>query len=208
MARGEVVATIQYQVGQADLFIQGLAIQSGHQRINAYLGVDVMQGLLAGLGLGCAHTRRVVQNLSLKVTEVYDIIVRKNDMPNTGRRQVQGSRRTQASGTYNQDPAGMQPLLSFDPELIKQNMPRVTQQLLIVHCAGIKPSGVIRYRSTPLAGLSGFFFSAAASSVLDSGLAWSVAWSVAWASVLAATSDGSLRLTARPSRRLMACLSW
>src|SRR5690554_1209057 len=102
----------------------------------------------------------------------------------------------------------MQPLLPFNSELIKQDMPRVTQQLLIVHRAGIKPSGVIRYRSTLLAGFSGLFFSVAASSALDSDFASSVASSVASASVLATTSDGSLRLTARPSRRLMACLSW
>ncbi len=73
-----------------------------------------------------------MQDLPLQVSEIDRVTVGQHQPADTRRSKVQRSRRTQASRTDNQDACGSKPLLAFDPDFVKQDVPAVTQQFLVV----------------------------------------------------------------------------
>ena len=54
-------------------------------------------------------------------------------LTNAGSRQIQRNRRAQPANADDQHPAVEQPLLTANIDLLQQNLPAVTQQLLIIH---------------------------------------------------------------------------
>src|SRR5690606_8641715 len=94
-----------------------------------------MEAASARLRLGHADTLLTMKNLPLQIAEFDVIVIRQNDVADTGRRQVQGGGRSQAARPHDQHLCGGYAFLPFDAELVQQDMTRVTKKLLVVHAA-------------------------------------------------------------------------
>ena len=136
LARAVVVAAVKYH-GDA---LGQQAIEQG--RIGAlrdgahlHLGVEVGHGLRQRGHLGLAHARRGVGNLALQVGQVHRIVVDDGDAPDTAGGQVQRCGCAQAACTQDQHVGGQDALLTFDADVIEQDVARIAQQLFVLHKA-------------------------------------------------------------------------
>ncbi len=75
IARGEVVAAIQHDVGLRDQFVQARFIGADRQRDALDLGVDLMQRGLCRNDFGLADHVGAMDDLALQVAEVHRVVV-------------------------------------------------------------------------------------------------------------------------------------
>jgi hypothetical protein len=79
-----------------------------------------------------------VRDLALQVGHVHVVMVRHRDAADPGRAQVEGHRRTQPARTDDQGMAVEQALLALDADVVKQEVARIAQQLVVVHAAAFR----------------------------------------------------------------------
>ena len=101
----------------------GACLQGGH----LHIAVDALEPLLAGCGLGLADAGFGVQNLALQIGQVDRVVVNQRDVADTGRGQIQGRRRAEASGADDQRVGIEKGLLALYAQLVKQDMARIAQ---------------------------------------------------------------------------------
>jgi hypothetical protein len=77
-----------------------------------------------------------MQDLALQIGEVNLIAVGEGNVAQAGGGEIEGGRRAQAAGTDNQRLGVDQALLSFDADLVEQDVAAIAKQLLVVHRAG------------------------------------------------------------------------
>jgi hypothetical protein len=134
MARGEVVAAVEHDVGLRDFLIQTRSGQSLGERDDPAFGVDVAQRALAGCGLFHADRIGAMQDLALQVGQVHRVAIGQHQGADPGRGQIEGRRRTQTAGADHQRSRIDDVLLAFDADLRQQDVAAVAQQLLVGHC--------------------------------------------------------------------------
>ncbi|MNI51315.1 hypothetical protein D3C73_1060350 [compost metagenome] len=73
-----------------------------------------------------------MNDLALQVGQVDRVEVRQVHLANAGGRQIQRHWRAKAAKTDDQYAAVLEPQLAIDIDVLQQNLPTVTQQLLII----------------------------------------------------------------------------
>ena len=141
MARGEVVAAVEDDVGERDFLIQTLAGKAFGERDDTAFGVDFAQRTLAGFGLGHADGVGAMQYLSLQIGDVDRVAIRQHQRADAGRGKVQGGG-TQTAGTYDQRTRLDDVFLPFDADLRQQDVATVAQQLVVCHLSCLSSGGV------------------------------------------------------------------
>src|SRR5690606_16343404 len=128
---------------------QALAVQAFDTGGDTGFRVVRRQRVAPRFGLGPAHAGIDVQDLALQVAEFDGVVVGQGDIAHAGGGQVQRGGRPQAARADDQDLAGQEFFLALDTQLVEQDMPRIAQQLLVVHLAlaGSTPDGVMVRRS-------------------------------------------------------------
>ena len=82
-------------------------------------------------------TFEVVRNLPLQIGQLDGVVVDDRDPADAGRAEVQRHRRPEAAGADDQRMRRQQPALALDADLVEQDVPRITQQLVVVHVRSI-----------------------------------------------------------------------
>jgi hypothetical protein len=142
MARGEVVAAVEHDVGQRDFLFQARPGKAFAECDDMAFGIDLAQRAFARRGLFHADRIGAVQDLALQVGQVDRVAIGQHQGADAGRGQVEGRRRTQAAGADHQRARIDDVLLAFDADLRQQDVAAVAQQLLVV------TSGYLSWRNS------------------------------------------------------------
>ena len=133
MARGKIIATVQDYVGAFDRLIQGITFKSCGDGLNQRFSIETRERFARGIDLGCPNAAGRMQDLALQVGEIDRVAVRKHEGPDARRCQVHRSGRAQPASTDHQRAGIQQALLTLHAEFGQQNVPRIAQQLRVVH---------------------------------------------------------------------------
>jgi hypothetical protein len=129
--RREVIHAVEHHIVVADN-LQGIACrQTLFIHHDVHVGIERLDLLLAGQDLGTADIRRVMDDLTLEIAQVHDIAIDEPDRADSGGCQVQGCRRTKASGADHEHLRLNDLLLSFSPDLGKKDMAAVAINLCL-----------------------------------------------------------------------------
>lgn len=96
------------------------------------LGVDRAEALERRVDLAHADTVGVMNDLALQIGQVDRVEIRQMQLTDTGRRQIQRDRRTEAAEADDQHAAVFELQLPIDVDVLQQNLPAVAQQFLII----------------------------------------------------------------------------
>jgi hypothetical protein len=80
---------------------------------------------------------RAVEDLALQVGEVDLVRIGEGEPADAARREVQGRRAAEAAGADDQRGCSAQPLLALDPDLGKEDVAAVAEELLVVQFVGV-----------------------------------------------------------------------
>src|SRR5688572_11884290 len=129
VAGGEVVGAVQDHVGAFD---HAEIFQPLVDRNDGDVGVERIQRRASGVHLDRAHRVAAVKDLALQVSEVDLVGVGEGEAPDAGSGEVERCRAAEAARADYQSMGGPQLLLSFDADLRQQDVPAVTEKLLVV----------------------------------------------------------------------------
>ena len=133
VAGGEIIGTVENDIGTGDQGAERFAGQALLQRDDIDFRIDGAQRLAARLGLGHADPCLGVDDLSLQVGEVDRVVVNQRDLSDAGRGKIKRRRRTQTTSTDDQCVRGQNIRLTFDAEFVEQDVTAVTEKLLVRH---------------------------------------------------------------------------
>ncbi|MNS93939.1 hypothetical protein D3C72_1281400 [compost metagenome] len=133
VARGEVVGAVEHHRGGQDQFGQARAVEALLQGHYFNLGIDAGQGFTRRQHFRLAHTGRRVGDLALQIGQVDRVVIDEGQLADAAGGQVHGRRRAEPARADHQHMRIEQGLLAFDADLIKQDVARVAQQLVVVH---------------------------------------------------------------------------
>ncbi len=102
VARGEVVAAVQHDVGLLHQRFQQRIVCPRGDRGDLDIRVEVGDGLPDRLCLEFAHTGQLVGNLPLQVGGINPVIVNNGQPGDACTAQVKGHRRTKTAGTHDE----------------------------------------------------------------------------------------------------------
>ena len=125
--------------------MQVVRFNSFLQRNDLYIGIQGSERRACRFYFLRADGIGAVENLALQVGEVDFVGVGEGDFADAARGEVERRGTTEAAGADDKRMRGAQPLLSFDPYFIEQDVAAVAEELLVVQVA--KASGKI---SSPL----------------------------------------------------------
>ena len=74
-----------------------------------------------------------MQNLALQVSQVDCVVIDQGDLADTGGSQIERHRRAQTAGADDERMRGQQLFLTFDANIVEQDVTRVAQQLVVIH---------------------------------------------------------------------------
>lgn len=77
----------------------------------------------------------VMHDLALQVGQVEAVEIGQVQFTDAGGRQVERHRRTEPAEPDHQHPAGLEPQLALDIDLLEQDLPTVTQQFFVTEHA-------------------------------------------------------------------------
>ena len=133
VARGEVVAAIEDDIGPRHFLFQPGAGKTFVERNHMAFGVDLAQRALARRSLCHANGIGAMQDLALQVGQVDRVAIGQYQGANARRGQVIGRGRTQAAGTDDQRAGIDDVVLALDADLRQQDVATVAQQLVVGH---------------------------------------------------------------------------
>jgi hypothetical protein len=125
VARGEVVAAIEYHVGVGDALFQRFAGEPLGDGDDFDVGIDFQQGAARGNGFGDADGIVTVYDLPLQIGEVDDITIAQRQLADAASGEVKRRRRPKAAGADNQCMGLIEFFLAFYAELGQENVPAV-----------------------------------------------------------------------------------
>ena len=126
----EVVRAVQHQVVVRQQRHDVLGTDVFLIRLHADVGIQRLQKPAPGFDLVNSHVGRGVEDLPLQVRKIDHVAVNQSDRADTRRAQVQGDRRTQASGADHKDLGPAQFLLPFTANLLEDDLPAVSFDLI------------------------------------------------------------------------------
>ena len=157
MPGGEVVATVQHDVGAGHQFVQHGALGALFQRDHFDAGVVFAQRAAPRGRFRQTDAVGTMQDLALQIGQVDRVAVGQRDASDPGGGKIQGGRRTQAAGADHDRVAGKQAFLPLDAYLRQEDVARVAQQLFVVHghqpVRAARPLAIKRGRAAPFPGL-------------------------------------------------------
>ena len=133
VARGEIVAAIEYHVGAGGQLQQAGFVRAFAQRDDAGFGVDCRQRVARGFSFGFSDRGGVVQKLALQIGEIDGIAVAYRQRPHAAGGEEQRRRTAQAARADNQRVSAQPFLLSFDADFGQQDVAAIAEELLVVH---------------------------------------------------------------------------
>ena len=131
MPRGEVVRAVEHHVGARRQRFQLARTQAFSQRHDFDLGIDRQQRGASGFDLGVAERFGPVEDLSLQVGEIDLVGVGQGQAADACRGEVKRGRTAEAAGADDQRGGGTELLLTLDPDLGKEDVPAVPEELLV-----------------------------------------------------------------------------
>src|SRR5690606_1565857 len=78
--------------------------------------IDILDRVAGGVELLAPNIRRAVNDLAVQIRHVDYVEIDDADFPDAGRSEIEGERRAEATGTYEQHGGGFELLLSGEPE--------------------------------------------------------------------------------------------
>jgi hypothetical protein len=147
---GEVVATVDYDIGIGYPCFQPFSGKALANRFDDDLRIDPCQCGLSGDGLQLTDALLRVQNLALQIGQVNRVAIGQRDAANAGRSEIERSGRTQSAGTDDQCMRTDDPGLAFDTYFVKQDVSAVAEKLLVSHRA--EPKKGLKVKTNGLRG--------------------------------------------------------
>ena len=135
MPGSKVVAAVEYDIGLTNQRFELFSGDALSQCFDDHFRIDLRQRGFPGKHLGLPDTLVSMQNLPLQIGQINGITVDQRDLADPGRGEIERGRRAESAGTDDQGMCGDNSGLSFDTDFVQQDMPAVTQQLLVVHAA-------------------------------------------------------------------------
>jgi hypothetical protein len=137
VARGEVVAAVEDDAAIREQAVEVFAEELLLQRNDLNFGIESVERLACFVYFRRADGARAVEDLALKISEVDAVRIGQREPADTGGREIQSGGAAQAAGADDQRGCSAQPLLPLDPDLGKEDVAAVAEELLVVQLAGV-----------------------------------------------------------------------
>lgn len=131
----KVVTAIEHDIDVRHQGVQYLRVGPGLQGRQFDIGVEGLQGVLQRLHLGLANGFGAVGDLALQVGQIDRVVVEHREVSNPCASQVHRQWRSQPACANDQCMCVSNALLSFDADVVKQDVARVAHQLGVLHGA-------------------------------------------------------------------------
>ena len=125
VARSEVVAAIEHNIGLSDALLQRIAAEALTDSNDFNIRIDFQQGAARGNGFRNTDGIVAMHDLPLQIGEVDNIAVAQCEFADATRGEIKRSRRPKAAGSDNQCMGLIKFFLTFYAQLRKQNVPAV-----------------------------------------------------------------------------------
>jgi len=138
--RGEVVRAVEHEVDFLRQRVQVLLLESPRQFLDGDFGIELVERGRGFVDFRAADARGAIEDLALQVGEVDLVGIGESQLADAAGGEVESRRATEAAGADDQRACPAQPLLALDPDLGKEDVAAVAEELLVVQCAE-KPLG-------------------------------------------------------------------
>ena len=136
MPRREVVAAVEDHAAISDCAIQVFLEELLLQGNDLNFGVEGVERLARFVYFRRADRARVVEDLALQIGEVDLVRIGERQLADAACCEIQGCGAAEAAGADDQRGRRAQPLLPLDPDLGKEDVAAVAEELLVVQFAG------------------------------------------------------------------------
>jgi hypothetical protein len=130
--RREVVAAVEHDIDTGNeiekFFLLGPLLKGSNRNV----GIEFRERCGGFVNLRAADALGSIQDLALQVGEVDLVGVGEGELAEAARGEVEGCRAAEAAGADDQRGRRPQPLLPLDPDLGKEDVAAVAEELLIV----------------------------------------------------------------------------
>jgi hypothetical protein len=83
-----------------------------------------------------------MKNLALQIGEINRVVINQRDFANASRSEIKRGGRAKATGANNQRVSGKYTFLAFNAQCVEQDVPAITEKLLVRHLYSRHSGGV------------------------------------------------------------------
>jgi hypothetical protein len=133
---GEVVGAVEDQVVTVEQVDGVVPIKPDLIQMDAHQRVDLGDRVARGLGFGPTDIADAVDDLTLQIRLLDDVVVHDADRADPGRGQVEQRWRAETACADHQHPRILEPLLAVDAEIGEEEVAAIAGHLIGVQLAG------------------------------------------------------------------------
>ena len=124
-ASREIIRAIEHDVVLRDERDDIVGIDQLVIRVDGNFRIDGGERLLSGLDFWFSERGSRVHDLSLEIRKIDNVPIDETDRPDTGRSEIESSRRSQTTGTDQQDLGPLELQLALATHILKDDVPAV-----------------------------------------------------------------------------------
>jgi hypothetical protein len=137
MAGREVVGAVENDICFVNEGIQACGVETLSQGLDGNFRIELIQRDCGFVDLRTTDALRAVEDLALQVGEVDRVGIGQRQLADAACCEVERRGTAEAAGADNQRGRSAQPLLPLDPDLGKEDVAAVAEELLVVQLAGV-----------------------------------------------------------------------
>jgi hypothetical protein len=133
VACGEVIRAVEHHIALRRELVQLLCFHACGHRHHVHIGIHRAQRARRGKDLLRTDRIGAIEDLALQVGEVDLVAIGEAQLADACCRQVERCGAAQTAGADDEDLGGTQLLLPLDADLVEEDVPAVSEELLVVY---------------------------------------------------------------------------